>query len=549
MLISLILDSGRVRLLTMAYLEAQAFERYQIACRAGGAHYDAGTRGTFAPVDKVAGVVATLQRAGFAVRIDPGVVAVVKRQQEDDAALTAAALGRVEAGPKLYPFQVKGVEWLSGRQRALLCDEMGLGKTIQLLTAAPTGPIVIVAPVKVKGNWLNELAKWRPDLQGVVLAGRDSFRWPRRNEAVIINYDVLPPCDAEVKKHNNGVRIMKSLGEDTMAECVDFPPEGVTLIGDECHRVKSSKSLRTQRFKDLAKKVLARNGRTWGATGTPLMNKPNELAVLCQVFGVWFESFGSWPRFLRLMGGKKLFWGGFEWGQPSQEAIECLKIVMLRRLRAQVLPDLPSKMWQIIDVDLESSTKNIAAAAEAALAEAGISLEAAVLEGRMGAAFEQISRARKALATAKIPAMLEEIETYEEEGEPLVVFSAHRPPIDILRGRPGWLVITGSESASQVEAAKQAFQNGDLKGLGVTIRAGGEGITLTRACHALFVDLEWGPTVNQQAEDRLCRIGQSRSVLIKQLIAPGTLDARVQEILSGKAGMIRNTIDRAAVDG
>lgn len=547
--VSLTLEASRARIKPLAFLGADIFARFQAACAGAGARYELASKGYFVEFADISRAVEALSRAGFLPRIDPELVSAARAKFDADAAKSAAAVARSDAGPKPYPFQVRGIEWLAPRPRALLTDEMGLGKTIQMLLAAPPGPVLVVAPAKVKRNWVHEAAVWRPDLKGDVLSGRGSFRWPQGKEILVTNYDLLPPSDLEVELHNDGTKHIKT--EDPAARLAEVcpPPEGITVIADEAHRLKSSKSLRTKRFKSLVKKAFKlQDYRVWGATGTPLMNRPEELAVLLQTFGLFFASFGTWPRFLRLMSGRKKYWGGFDWGTPSQEAIDALKKVMLRRLRERVLPDLPTKSWQVIEVDIDKATKRAAELAELALVAEGISLEDAVLLGKLGGAFATISTARKALATAKIPVMLDEIETYEEEGQPLVVFSAHRQPIDILRGRPGWLVVTGSESQEQVDHAVRQFQGGFLKGLGVTIRAGGEGLTLTFAHHALFVDLEWGPTVNQQAEDRLCRIGQTRGVIIKQLIAPGTLDEHVRDILSSKSGMIRNTIDRAAID-
>jgi SNF2 family DNA or RNA helicase len=156
-----------------------------------------------------------------------------------------------------------------------------------------------------------------------------------------------------------------------------------------------------------------------------------------------------------------------------------------------------------------------------------------------------MSLVAKALAIAKIPAMLRMVEDFEEQEEPLVVFSAHRAPIDELEKRKGWGVITGDTSPEERSRLEARFQAGDLLGIGCTIRAGGVSITLTRACNALFVDREWTPALNSQAEDRTYRIGQDRPVLITTLVADHPLDLRVTELTTDKQVLIDASVDAA----
>ena len=132
--------------------------------------------------------------------------------------------------------------------------------------------------------------------------------------------------------------------------------------------------------------------------------------------------------------------------------------------------------------------------------------------------FKVFSSLRAKLAESRIPALLEMVEDHEEQGVPLVVFSAHRKPIDTLGKREGWLVITGDTPDKQ--AVARAFQSGQYKGVAVTIQAGGVGLTLTHASNAIFVDRDWNPAQNVQAADRLHRIGQKAdSVLYTHLTA------------------------------
>jgi len=163
--------------------------------------------------------------------------------------------------------------------------------------------------------------------------------------------------------------------------------------------------------------------------------------------------------------------------------------------------------------------------------------------------FEKLSAARAALATAKIPAALEWIKQYQENSEkPLVVFSAHRAPVETISELDGFESILGGTPTERRNELVDDFQAGRLKGLAITIKAGGEGLTLTAADHALFVDLEWNPAKNRQAEDRIHRIGQQDSASIVVLEANHEIDRRLCVLLQYKQDLFDKVIGGAAVE-
>jgi len=423
---------------------------------------------------------------------------------------TAAATAAREDG--LYPFQVAGVDHLARRERALLADEMGLGKTVQALRALPERAAALaICPASLKHTWAAECRRWRPDLAPVVISGRGSFRAPAAGELVIVNYDILPaPADLD--------------GVDLGA---------VRLIVDEAHKVKG-RSQRSAKVRALA----GRCATTWALTGTPLLGRPFDLWGVLSNAGMARDVMG-WQAFLRLFGGYKNRWGGWEFAsEPQPEAAERLRRVMLRRLRADVLPDLPGKTYSTVTVNgLTASSRR---SLDAMLDEWGEVLAAGVLPP-----FEEFSALRAELAASRIDAMLEHVELAEESDVPLLVFSAHRSPIDALEAREGWATITGDTPAARRQEIVDRFQAGALRGVGMTIQAGGVGLTLTRAWRGLFVDLDWTPANNAQAEDRMVRIGQrAAAVEIIRMVSDHPLDQRVLEILDAKQRLIE-----AAVEG
>lgn len=436
----------------------------------------------------------------------------------------------------LYPFQRTGVAWLAGRHAALLADDMGLGKTAQALLALPEGAaLLVVCPAVAKGVWLREALQWRPEMEPTVLSGRGNFAWPAPGQMIIVNYDILPA--------------------DALAEHGP-PAPGTVVVADEAQAVKSTKSQRAKRFRKISRAVRNAHGRIWLLTATPLLNRPPELWALLMAMGSQ-AVMGGWKDFCRLMGAKtKTIYGRgrrritiMDWdtARPLPEVATRLRTVMLRRLKSEVLVDLPPKRHrELVVSDLDSATRKAAQGLMSFLEDRGLHLEECQLDHIVKAVpFEEMSRVRKLLAAAKIPAMLALVEQHEDADEPLVVFSAHRPPIDALADRPGWAVITGDTPPEERTRIETAFQAGRLLGVGATIKAGGVALTLTRATNALFVDRDFTPALNDQAEDRVYRIGQRQPVLITELVADHPLDKRVAKLLAQKRALISATVDAA----
>lgn len=479
-------------------------------------------------------------------------------------------IGGTGRGEGLFIYQRRGAEWLRARRRALLADEMGLGKSATSLAALPSNAAaLVVCPPVVVGAWYNEARRWRKDL--VVRDWKQPWSmFPAKGEIVIVPYSRLPfesievrgtfvcecadPATAQEREREvcdgkyKGI-VTREEGTDVVGECPkckgptqkpkfvystwvgqDGPKTPFTLIPDEAHYAKTPRSRRTLTLRAVA--ALAE--RTWLLTGTPLLNHPPELWALLQVCesggrGAAKDVFGSWAEFVKLFGGKKKFFGGFDWpGEVFPEATARLGTIMLRRTRREVLPELPEKSYR---VHVCGKLKVPSPPGVVEMTDDEV-LEACSPEGIL-------SSHRRMLAEAKTKEMIKLVEQYEENDEPLVVFSAHRAPILELLNRKGWGVITGDTSATERTGLVAAFQAGKLKGIGGTIGAMGVGVTLTYACQMLFVDRSYVPAENLQAEDREMRIGQKRSVLITTMVAEHAVDRRVAEVLERKEAMLR----------
>jgi superfamily II DNA or RNA helicase len=498
-------------------------------------HRDTG-RVTGTERQALAFVVAASQIDGLTLVVEPDVRACLDRVIAAERAEVEAARTRTEGvdaalaarGGSLYPYQRTGVAWLAPRQSALLADDMGLGKTLQALLAAPAGaPLLIVCPAVAKPVWAREAARWRPDLTVVSLSGRGSFRWPVPGEAVVINYDLLP-------------------------NVIEAAPAGTVVVADEAHALKSPKAQRTERFRAIAESARAAGGRSWLLTATPILNRPPELYALLRAAGAE-RAIGGWSGLVREFGGCQDRWGGWSWSRRASDAVvEQIKGVMLRRAKAEVLADLPPKRVEVLEVEIDKAALRACDLVLKAAEKRG-GLDAVlrdVAESAGGAAFEEIAKARASLAVAKAAAiqpLLDAIE--EEEAGPVVVFSAHRAAVDVLGARLGWATITGDTPAEERGRIEEAFQAGTLLGVAGTIKAMGVAITLTRATRAIFLDEEWTPALNQQAQDRIYRIGQRSATLITRLVANHAVDARVVALLDEKQALLDGSVERVNRSG
>ncbi len=525
------------------------FNAYREAASGAGARYVSAIRTSVIAIDRLPALRQALTPAGFELAVDEGLRNSLAAAAEDAAARAtegnarlSEAESRLRDGVSLFKYQREGVRWLAPRRAALLADEMGLGKTVQALMALPANArALVIAPSAVAANWIRETVTWRPDLRPVRIASRKNFRWPAAGEVLVGTYGSLPAEDQELA----------------------MPHGDMIVIADEGHLLKGSAGRklkdgtvkggvrRVRRWQVVRDAAHASNGRVWILTGTPLLNRPTELWRVIEAAGAGMGDrvFGGWGNFnqlLRTCRGSHV--------EESSEMSLALQKVMLRRDRAAVLPDLPRKRRQVESTRI-SDGPTLAACDELVrvLADAGKSPEDLLEMGKLPATvrkvvFEKLSKLRAALAAAKTPRALEIAQEYEEQGLPVVAFSAHLAPLKALAKRKGWGIIVGDVNPEQRAETVRKFQAGELNGIACSFDAGGVGITLTRAHHVLCVDQPWTPALLQQAEDRCCRIGQEAdSVHVRILAADHAVDLRVAELLCEKTRLIEATVEAAAV--
>lgn len=354
--INLKLANGLVSVFPAAYL-GTSFDTYRSACMAGGAKFDRVQRCNVVALENVVDLVFALEKAGFTVAMTDEVRATLQESLATEIVKDAEVVASEEAmsaalaarGLAPFAFQKAGVAWLRANARCFLTDQMGLGKTPQAaLALAANTRAIVVCPASLKRNWRRELATWRPELVVTMLEGRGSLnRWPNPGEVLIVNYDILSD------------------------EIPGEAPAGMQVIIDEVHNLKNYKSLRAKRGKYLSSKAAT----VWGLTGTPIQNNPMELWSLCSLVGCERKAFGGgWNGFLRVFSAYKTAYG-YEFGKPTVQAETCIRKVAFGRRREDVLPDLPGKLHQTLECEIDPATAKLCDELLKILEARGVDLE------------------------------------------------------------------------------------------------------------------------------------------------------------------------------
>jgi SWI/SNF-related matrix-associated actin-dependent regulator of chromatin subfamily A-like protein 1 len=461
------------------------------------------------------------------------------REEHAQAAGLVALSAATEASPddlipptlggELKPFQRAGVQYLLSQRRAFLADEQGLGKTIEALATLEADgayPAIVVCPASLKLNWLAELKRWLPGRSAQALTGTRGDAPIERTDVTVVNYDIvagrLPALQALAPR---------------------------ALVLDESHYCKNAAAKRTQAVQRLSSAVPL-DGLVLALTGTPVMNRPPELISQLRILGR-LADFGSGAQFGKRFRGPdahlRLHW---------HLRARCFA----RRLKADVLPQLPAKTRGVVPIELDNEPEYRLAEHDLVAWLQSQPLDLHELDAKVAAALraERLVRlnALKLLAArGKLHAALAWIHDFCSSGERLVVFAHHREIQRALLERfPHALHILGEDSPIARDAALRAFQEPDdyraNSAHGATnqlivcsIEVAGHGITLTRSSNVAFLELDWTPAKHDQAEDRCHRFGQQDTVNATYLLAADTVDETIATLLERKRAVIGAVTD------
>ncbi len=471
------------------------------------------------------------------VWVDPPALAVLQEVRQQHAqsaglvALSSAEDAELEVpglGGELKPFQRAGVRYLLAQRRAFLADEQGLGKTIEALAALEADgayPAIVICPASLKLNWLRELEHWLPGRSVRALSGTgaragtaDADAEDAPADITLVNYDIVAA---------------------RLGELSALRPRALVL--DESHYCKNAAAKRTQAVARLAAEVPL-DGIVLALTGTPVINRPAELISQLRILGR-LADFGSGVKFGERFRGPdahlRLHW---------HLRARCF----VRRLKADVLQQLPAKTRAVVPVELDNEVEYRLAERDLVAWLRSQPLDLRELDAKVAAALraERLVRlnALKLLAArGKLHAALRWIHDFCSSGERLVVFAHHREvQRALLEHFPHALHILGQDSHTARDAAVQAFQGPDdthNQLIVCSIEVAGQGLTLTRSSSVAFLELDWTPAKHDQAEDRCHRIGQQDAVNAYYLLAADTVDETIATLLERKRAVIGAVTD------
>ncbi|KAL0034775.1 hypothetical protein WJX77_006947 [Trebouxia sp. C0004] len=428
---------------------------------------------------------------------------------------------------KLMGFQREGIKFALKRGgRLLVGDEMGLGKTVQAIGIMACykdeWPCIIITPSSLREQWADALHQWlgiTDDCVHMVTKGKDCQLEGKKFQFLITSYNFVPKLKDQLQ---------------------ELAPQVMVL--DEAHSIKASKSVRTQETVPLLKAAK----RVVLLTGTPALSRPKELfsqlTALAPSAKLKMKDFGE--RYCQC-DRYRPYGGQYDGASNLAELNRVLNsTVMVRRLKSEVLDQLPPKRRQHVYLQLQEPQNALMKALKSNLEKARELKNAQANGGPQGGADkgqqQMIMELYQKCAQLKSKAVAEHVGVLLDADEKFLIFSHHSDMHNAVeaavRGKKvKFIRIDGSTPAqSRGELVHKFQQNSDVRVAILSINAAGTGLTLTAASMVVFAEYSWTPGTLVQAEDRVHRIGQANSVNVYYLHAKGSIDDIIWQTLEHK---------------
>lgn len=439
----------------------------------------------------------------------------------------------------LYPFQKEGVEIVSKALSTfphayILADDMGLGKThqaIAIVQGLDVSSVLVVCPASGREEWERILENFTDESYNVIYDRRGLGVEDAR--FTVISYDLY-------------------------WRVVDKMPVTEMVILDEFHRIKNRKAKRT-------KAILKQNfPYKLFMSGTPVLNRTEELWTTLHYIDP--KEWGPYPKFIkRYCKTRKMEVWSRKWRRSFSITIICgsrridelkgrIRPIMLRRTKAEILPQLPPRTCEKLFVDLSPAQKKVYKEIEEELAiaieedrEQAVLLKTFV---KLRMACQMVRDEKDKPHSSKLKALKELAEDLISSGHKMFVVT---PFVDTavcayeaLEGH-GAVLVTGSTPKEEARASRALFQRGEAKVYVGTIRANMEAITLTQADYMVFIGKELVPAINAQVADRIYRIGQERPVTVIEILTRKTVEDRIETLLEEKKKLFDQLIERGTL--
>ena len=410
--------------------------------------------------------------------------------------------------------QVQAIEYIvesfGKNMGILMADDMGLGKTataIGVISCIKSDkPSLVVVPKSVVGNWINEFKRFAPNVKCYPYKGS----MIRNGCVYIATYgDVL--CDPTVCGRSYA-----------------------TVVLDEAQQIKNHKTVASARLR-----IIDAENRM-AMTGTPMENTLMDLWTIMDF--VQPGLLGTYNNFKEVC----------KIEIPICRILSCIKPYCIRRMKSEIDSlDLPTKTEHIVSVDMRDCEKKLYnAVIDEYIAENNRDSSVTVLK--------YLSRLKMVCGNPQMifntdtePSKLAYVKEIirNSKFKPFVIFTQYRNTADMicnnlnkLYGKDG-IIIDGTLSAKERTTISNRFQNGEYPFIVLTLKAGNCGLTLTNSCNLIHYDRWWNPAVENQATDRVYRIGQRNDVNIYKLVCKDTVEERIANILDSKTRLFNTVVD------
>lgn len=460
-----------------------------------------------------------------------------------------------------YEYQKAGVEFIHKRKYSLIADDMGLGKTPSIIGAINLMPdfnkIIIICPNSVKYNWKKEWETWSIHTNKKVCV-YNSSNIKDEGDVIIINYEVLNSSTNPKSKKFRNPKKGKYNSSLNMLNMVKGWKGYDYLVCDESHRLKNLQANTTRNVMKIAK--LAK--KITFATGTPILSQPEDIWTTIKMFGFNKKFENNKQKFM------KKYCGAYfdrRWKRTvtdidsvRPEILEELQIrlrknFMIRRLKSEVLTELPEKIRSI--VPLEIPQKYIREFSDADISKDDLSLlstnsdgQKSILRGLKPNAISELTELRKVTGEAKVKPVTDFVKELLEQGKKVVLYAHHTDVIEAYIKKfkkYGVVSIYGKTPDNEREDAKQKFQNDpDTRVFIGNFRAASEGITLTASHTMVMAEFDWVPAIMMQTEDRIYRISQDVPCDIYYMCADQTMDSYILSAIIKKIKIIEQIIEK-----
>ena len=473
-----------------------------------------------------------LENSGIPITVDESVRKMAESVTQGSRDVTVPPLA---PGLSLRGYQKRGYDWMYALDRmrmgGVLADDMGLGKTVQVIALLQTNreegrTSLVVAPTSLTYNWLSEIRRFAPELSAVILNGTAAQR------AVMIRH-IAEHGDVDV-----AITSYPLIRRDVeLLKEIQFR----FLILDEAQNIKNAGSVAAQAAKQL------KGDTRFALTGTPMENGVGELwSIFDFVLPGYLPGYNSFLR-------------KYQDGENAADLLRRIRPFLTRRLKQEVLEELPDKMEITMKAQMTPEQERIYRAAlerlrprirellEQGVDRSRMEVLSAITELREICCHPSLVMNEYRGGSGKEDLLLEILPEMIGNGRRILLFSQFTSMLKLLRTRLeengfSTMYLDGDTPADERLALAERFNGGEAQIFLISLRAGGYGLNLTGADLVIHYDPWWNPATEEQATDRAHRIGQQKKVQVIRLVTGESIEEQVVELGSRKKALFERLI-------